>query len=77
MKKKSYMNIKNIISEGFLDKITKFLAPRALKKNPKLKKGMDQINNDMKEFEDNYNAWRKSVGKKPVKFKKVTVKDLF
>jgi lysine/ornithine N-monooxygenase len=81
-KKKSYMDKENIINEGILsytmDKIYKlFYLNPALKKNKKIKKGLEKLNKDVSNIEKMLNAELKQIGsKEKVKIKPYTAKDI-
>ena len=56
LKKKSYMNKDNLVTEGFFSKIAKMLGlssseERKLKKNKKVQNIIKDLNNDVVEFE--------------------------
>tara|TARA_Y100001963_G_C6632816_1_gene377088 strand:- start:143 stop:367 length:225 start_codon:yes stop_codon:yes gene_type:complete len=73
------MSIKNIISEGVLDRIIQFLGARALKKNKKLQGDLDDINKSLSSFEKELNKHLKTINPKSKghKFKPLKPKDLF
>ena len=81
-KKKSYMDKEGILSEGILsytmDKIYKiFYLNPSLKKNTKIKKGIESLNKDVANIEKMLNAELKSIGsKETVKIKPYTSKDI-
>ena len=57
-KKKSYMNNKNILSEGFFDKLFKIFkvdksTQSKIKKDKKIKDGIKALNNSWSKIEDN------------------------
>tara|TARA_R110000823_G_scaffold271029_1_gene390510 strand:+ start:1057 stop:1314 length:258 start_codon:yes stop_codon:yes gene_type:complete len=80
-KKKSYMDMDNILSEGFykkiIHKIADKLTVRALKKDPKIKKDIDNLNQELKDLWDDFNKSASEVDSdyKPFKPKKVTIDD--
>ena len=81
-KKKSYMNISNILGEGFLDSVKSFIKKRKLmnviKNDKNIAKSLDAINADFKDLVDKLNAIDKKSGKtgNTVKVpKRMTVKD--
>ena len=80
-KKKSYMDSTNILSENLLkklrDKIAHKLAVRNLKKDPSVKKDIDDLNKDLEKLWDDFNnsIINDDPNHKPYKPKKVTVDD--
>tara|TARA_Y100001938_G_scaffold102083_1_gene139414 strand:+ start:1087 stop:1341 length:255 start_codon:yes stop_codon:yes gene_type:complete len=79
-KKKSYMNRDNLLSEGFFDKLKKFIKDkRVLKKvqnDPKVKNNLNKLNSSQKDFEKYLNKLLKDAGLEPnVKLSKFDVKD--
>ena len=63
MKKKSYMNAKNIITEGFFEKILKWVVKYpALLKNPAFKKNLTNLNKDVGQLEIDINKHLKKIG---------------
>ena len=79
-KKKSYMNKDNILSEGVLDTIIKYLTqyPK-LKDNKEFKSGLKDLNKGQERLEDLINAEIKKHGlkRKPVKLQKFNTSDFF
>tara|TARA_A100001515_G_C4524189_1_gene194579 strand:+ start:61 stop:318 length:258 start_codon:yes stop_codon:yes gene_type:complete len=81
-KKKSYMDSNNILSENLLkklrDKIANRLAIRHIKKDPKVKKEIDDLNKEFEEMWDEINqiAAKTHPNRKPFKPKKVTIDDI-
>ena len=87
-KKSSYMNVKNIISESFIDKLVRSLIPKSvqqkitsayLKKNKeelyKLEKELEKgVENSNKIASKFENQFKKTFGKK-IKIKKRSIKD--
>jgi len=56
LKKKSYMNNKNLLAEGFFDKLAKLLKlstsdERKLKKNPKLRTALGDYHQSLNDLE--------------------------
>ena len=79
-KKKSYMNKNNILSEGVLDTIIKYLTQYPKLKNSKeFKSGLKDLNKGQKRLEDLINAEIKKYGlkKKPVKLQNFKTSDFF
>ena len=91
MKKNSYMNNKNILSEGFFQNLMKFLKgesdPRIkkLKTSKKIKDGLKDINKGVSDFERMMNQELKSIPMdlrkkrgldKPVKIDRYKLSDL-
>ncbi len=79
MKKKSYMNSKNIINEGFFEKILKWVVKYpALLKNTSFKKNLNNLNKDVGQLETDINKYLKTIGShekvsiKPYKLKDFT-----
>ena len=74
------MNKNNILSEGVLDTIIKYLTqyPK-LKNNKEFKSGLKDLNKGQKKLEDLINAEIKKYGlkKKPVKLQKFKPSDFF
>ena len=63
MKKKSYMQSKNIITEGFFEKILKWVVKYpALLKNTAFKKDLTNLNKGMGQLETDINAYLKKIG---------------
>jgi hypothetical protein len=86
-KKKSYMNIKNIISEDIISSFLKglFRGVTGKKKKPKdikklekdLQQSVDRFNDGISKMHSAVNKIRKGEGKSPKKrMKKLTVKDV-
>ena len=79
-KKDSYMDKNNILSEGVLDTIIKYLTqyPK-LKDNKEFKNGLKDLNKGQKKLEDLINAEIKKYGlkKKSVKLQKFKTSDFF
>ena len=68
--KKSYMNIKNILSEGFFEKILNvILVNPALKKNKKFQGKLKKLNTSGSDLEKMMNAELKSINPKAQKIK--------
>ena len=72
----------NILSEGLYKKIIKKIANkiavRNIKKDPKTKKDVDNLNKELKDLWDDFNKFAKEVdpNHKSFKPKKVTIDDL-
>ena len=79
-KKDSYMDKNNILSEGVLDTIIKYLTqyPK-LKDNKEFKNGLKDLNKGQQKLEDLINAEIKKHGlkRKPVKLKNFKTSDFF
>lgn len=64
-KKKSYMDVDNILSEGiydkFVDKIANMIAKSNLKKDKKIKKDLNNLNKDIKDLWDDFNKRAKEI----------------
>ena len=64
-KKKSFMDVDNIISEGiydkFVDKIASMIAKSNLKRDKKIKKDLDNLNKDLKNLWDDFNKRAKEI----------------
>ena len=79
-KKDSYMDKNNILSEGVLDTIIKYLTqyPK-LKDNKEFKNGLKDLNKGQKKLEDLINAEIKKydLKRKPVKLQKFKTSDFF
>ncbi len=74
------MNRDNLLSEGFFDKLKKFIKDkRVLKKvqnDPKVKNNLNKLNSSQKDFEKYLNKLLKDAGLEPnVKLSKFDVKD--
>ena len=80
LKKKSYMSKNNILSEGVLDTIIKYLTqyPK-LKDNKEFKNGLKDSNKGQKKLQDLINAEIKKydLKRKPVKLQKFKTSDFF
>ena len=80
-KKRSYMDIKNILSEGIisttLGKLYKvFVAKPALKKDKKFQSDLRDLNSSIEKLEKTFNDRMKATGSKDkVKLKKYKIKD--
>ena len=80
-KKRSYMDIKNILSEGIisttLGKLYKiFVAKPALKKDKKFQNNLKDLNSSIEKLEKSFNDRLKATGSKDkVKLKKYKIKD--
>ena len=80
-KKKSYMDNKNVLTEGFFDKIKKMLGlstsqEKILKKNKKVIKSINTLNDDVREFEKNAEEMFKDMGiNRKVNIRKYKLKD--
>ena len=76
--KKSYMNVKNIISEGVLDRLISWIGSRKLKTNKSLLSMLKDLNGDYKKLEKMMNDELKDINPKakPIKFKKLKLTDL-
>ncbi len=80
-KKKSYMSLKNILTEGVvsytLEKIFKtFYAKPALKKSKEVQKTLKDFNDSVQDLEKSLNARLKKIGsKKTIKIKPYKIKD--
>ena len=77
-KKKSYMNISNILSEGFFEKILNIiLVNPALKKNKKFQGKLKKLNTSVEDLEKMMNAELKSINPKAKKInlKQYNLKD--
>ena len=78
--KKSYMNKNNILSEGVLDTIIKYLTQYPKLKNSKeFKSGLKDLNKGQKRLEDLINAEIKKHGlkRKSVKLQNFKTSDFF
>ena len=79
-KKDSYMDKNNILSEGVLNTIIKYLTqyPK-LKDNKEFKNGLKDLNKGQKKLEDLINAEIKKydLKRKPVKLQKFKTSDFF
>ncbi len=79
--KKSYMNIHNVLTEGFFEKIRRTLGlstkqEKILRKDKKLMKLIKDLNYDVSEFEKHAQDMFKDLGiKRKVNIKKYQVKD--
>ena len=75
-KKKSFMDVDNIISEGiyskFVDKIANKIAKSNLKKDKKIKKDLDNLNKDLKNLWDDFNRRAKEIDSDYKSFKPKT-----
>ena len=79
-KKKSYMSKNNILSEGVLDTIIKYLTQYPKLRNSKeFKSGLKDLNKGQKRLEDLINAEIKKYGLKrnPVKLQNFKTSDFF
>lgn len=78
-KKKSYMNHLNLITEGFFEKLLKIIKDKKLvsklKKDKNLNKDLSNLNKLTQDTEDRINKDLLSLGKKPIKLSKFTIKD--
>ena len=78
-KKKSYMDNKNILAEGFFSKLFKIVkdtdVKKKIEKDKDLKKDIKSLNKRTQSLEDRLNGYLKAAGKKPIKLDKYTVKD--
>ena len=79
-KKKSYMNRDNLLSEGFFDKLKKFIKDKkVLKKvqnDPKVKSSLNKLNISQKNLENYLNKLLKDAGlEQNVKLSKFDAKD--
>jgi len=78
-KKKSYMNQSNLIAEGFFSKLLKLIKDKnivnKLKKDKVLTKDLNNLNKLTQDTEDRINKDLQSLGKKPIKLSKFTIKD--
>ena len=80
-KKKSFMDNHNILSENFLkklrDKIANKLAIRKIKKDKSVKKGIDSLNQELKDLWDDFNKAALDVDSehKSFKPKKLSIDD--
>ena len=64
----SYMDRKNILSEGFFDKLMKaFKLDRMVMKDPEVKKQFKKLDKGIKDLEKSVNAKLKKRGIKPIK----------
>ena len=84
LKKKSYMNIKNIINEGIfsttLEKLFKVLmsrkANKVLKKSKRFNNSLDDLNSSIDQLQNSINSELEDLGSKDkVKLKKFKSKD--
>ena len=77
MKKKSYMNSKNIINEGFFEKILKWVVKYpALLKNKAFKKDLNSLNKNVGQLETDINKYLKTIGSSEnVSIKQYKLKD--
>ena len=79
--KKSYMNIHNVLTEGFFEKIRRTLGlstkqEKILRKDKKLMKLIKDLNYEVSEFEKHAQDMFKDLGiKRKVNIKKYQVKD--
>lgn len=76
--KKSYMNIENILSEGFFEKLFNFIiANPALKKSKTFQSKLKKVNKTIDDLEKSVNAELKTMNPKAkkLKFKQYTQKD--
>ena len=79
-KKDSYMDKNNILSEGVLDTIIKYLTQYPKLKNSKeFKSGLKDLNKGQQKLEDLINAEIKKydLKRKPVKLQKFKTSDFF
>ena len=79
-KKKSYMNRNNLLSEGFFDKLKKFIKDKKvlkkIKNDLKVKNTLNKLNNSQEDLEDYLNKLLKDAGLKPnVTLSKFDAKD--
>ena len=78
-KKKSYMNKTNLIAEGFFSKLLNLIKDKKLvsklKKDKTLNKDLKQLNKLTQNTEDRINKDLLSLGKKPIKLSKFSIKD--
>jgi len=78
-KKKSYMDNKNILAEGFFSKLFKAIKDNNVKKNIKkdkeLNKHLKSLNKRTQSMEDRVNKYLKAAGKKTIKLDTYTLKD--
>ena len=80
MKKKSYMNKENILSEGFFDTIKKmFTQYPKLRSDKKFNSALKDLNKGQQKLEDLMNSEIKKLGlkKKPIKLQKFKTSDFF
>ena len=77
MKKKSYMNKDNIISDGVFDKIKKIFAVSKLKKDPIITKNVDKMNDIVDDLEVWLNDKRKELKMKPAKLPRYNASDFY
>ena len=81
IKKKSFMDNHNILSENFLkklrDKIANKLAVRNIKKDKSVKKDIDNLNQDLKDLWDDFNKAASEVDSNHTSFKpkKLSIED--
>ncbi len=79
--KKSYMNIDNVLTEGFFEKIRRALGlstkqEKIIRKDKKLMKLIKDLNYDVNEFEKHAQDMFKDLGiKRKVNIRKYQVKD--
>ena len=76
-KKKSFMNRKNLLSEGFFDSIQKAIKKGRLKRNKKIQDLIKGINKDTEDFENLYNKLMRQQNPKhkDVKLTRKTIDD--
>ena len=78
LKKKSYMDKNNLITEGFFDTLRKYLIKYPiLKKDKKVKDSIKSLNNDVKELEKIFNKRFKELDPKhkSIKLSKYKISD--
>lgn len=82
MPKKTYMDNKNILSEGFFSKLFNLLKIKdddvidKVKKDKKVKKSLNNLNKNREDLENMLNSYLKDAGLKPdVKLNRYSLKD--
>ena len=69
LKKKSYMNVSNIIKEGVLDKIFDFIRKKKIKKLEKAFKDKPEVIQKIKSFNKNASEFEKYLKSKDIEHK--------
>ena len=75
--KKSYMNIKNILSEGIFDKLLNIVKKSKVKSDKKIQSKISDLNKDVSELEKLFNQRFKELNPKhkEIKLSKYKVSD--
>jgi hypothetical protein len=75
--KKSYMSIKNILSEGIFDKLLNLVKKSKVKSDKKIQSKISDLNKDVSELEKLFNQRFKELNPKhkPIKLSKYKVSD--